>query len=221
MNFTTAIIQFTAKPGQRAKLLEGLGKAIQKTVDRPDCFKAHLLADQDSDTKFAMVQDWTNADAHKAYVAEIMENPMMQQMMGLMEHPPQTSYYDKSAQGGGTWGGPAHLELSSNDSKATQAFLADVFDWRFQNMMDGYDGFSAPGDFMGGLRPKMEEEPAPQTIPYLVVADLDARLERVKAAGGTIVVPIQEIPHAGRFFWFMTPGDLVLACWQSFDKPHG
>ncbi len=218
MSLITAIVHFTAKAGQRDTIVGGLSEAIQGTINKPDCYKAELLVDQDSDTAFAMVQHWTNSDAHRAYVDEIMQNPMMLQMMDLMEHPPKTSYFDLKAAGGGIWGGPGHLEISSNDTKATAAFLTDVFDWCFTEMMKDYDGFWAPGALMGGLRPKMDEEPAPQTVPYLIVDDLDARLERVSAAGGTIVVPIQEIPGAGRFFWFLAPGGLTMAAWESAQK---
>lgn len=219
MSFITAIIHFTAKPGHRDTLTAGLSKAIQGTIDREGCYKADLLVDQDSDVKFAMVQHWTTADLHRAYVDEIMQSPKMQQMFGLMEHPPQTSYFDTHTAGGGLWGGPGHLELSSEDTAATAAFLTDVFAWKFTEMMPGYSGFWAPGALMGGLRDKMAEEAAPQAIPYLVVDDLDARLLRVQAAGGTITVPIQTVPNAGRFFWFIAPGGLTLAAWQSAPKP--
>lgn len=219
MWYVTAVIQFTAKPGHRDTLVGGLSQAINATISNPHCFKADLLVDQDSDTKFSMIQHWRTSDAHREYVAELMKSEKMQQMLGLMEHPPQTTYYDTKASGGGEWGGPGHLELSTNDMDATKAFLSSAFGWRFEEWMPGYTGWWAPGALMGGLRPTMEEEPTPQAVPYLVVDDLDARLVRVKEAGGTITVPIQEIPHAGRFFWFLTPGGLQLAVWES--APQG
>jgi uncharacterized glyoxalase superfamily protein PhnB len=49
-------------------------------------------------------------------------------------------------------------------------------------------------------------QPSPATLggttqsPYLVVADADAVYERVKAAGGTITLPIADQDYGGRLF---------------------
>lgn len=215
---TTVVVHFTAKPGQRDALTDALASAIQGTIDKPECHKVQLMVDDDHADRFAMVEEWTSAQAHKAYAQALMSDPKMAPLMELMAGPPDVRYLSHRAAGGGEWGGPGHLEISSEDVDATKAFLTDVFNWRFTPMMEGYDGFWAPGALSGGLRPKMAEEPCAQSIPYLIVDDLDARLKRVEAAGGTITVPIQEIPHAGRFFWFMTPGGLQLAAWESAPK---
>jgi uncharacterized protein len=218
MSFTTVIVNFTAKPGMRDAVVAMLSQAVQKTITNPDCWKVDLVVDEDSDDPFYMVQDWTHSDAHKAYVEKVMADPKMGPVMEALAAPPDTRYCQRAAAGGGEWGGPAHLEISSNDVPATSKFLTDVFGWSFNEWMPGYTGFWAPGALMGGLRPKMDEEEAPQAIPYLVVNDLDARLEAVQAAGGTITVPIQTVPNAGRFFWFLDPGGLQLAAWESASR---
>jgi len=219
MSLTTVIVNFTARPGQREALTGFLGKALQNTITKPDCFKAVLVLDDNDDDKFAMVQEWTSADAHQAYAQGLMNNPKFGEAMQMMAHPPISNYYTHHTSGGGEWGGPGHLEMCSDDIDATKAFLSDVFEWQFSEWMPGYQGFWAPGALFGGLRPRMEDaEPSPQTIPYLVVDDLDVRLEAVKAAGGTITVPTQTVPNAGRFFWFIAPGGLPLAVWESAPK---
>ena len=38
-------------------------------------------------------------------------------------------------------------------------------------------------------------------------------MQRVQDADGSITVPIQEVPHAGRFF--LAPRGLQLAVWQN------
>lgn len=215
MAFTNVIVNFVAKPGQRDAVTGMLSGAIEGTLSKPDCYKAELFLDADSDDKFFMLQLWTTADAHRAYVDGVMADPKMKPVMELLAGPPEVQYGALKAAAGGEWGGPQHLEISSLDTDATGAFLTEVFGWRFNEMMPGYDGFWAPGALFGGLRPKMDEEPAPQAIPYLVVNDLDERLASVEAAGGTITVPIQTIEGAGRFFWFIAPGGLQLAAWES------
>lgn len=218
VNMVTVIVEFRAKAGQAEVLAGALAKAIDNTISKPGCYEAELLISEDDPHDIAIYEQWSTIEAHKEYVAGIMADPKMEPVMGLMEAPPNSRYFAHRASGGGDWGGPGHLEICSDDVAATKAFLTDVFSWRFSEAMPGYDMFWAPGALFGGIRPKMDEEPAPQTIPYLVVDDLDARLERVQAAGGTITVPIQEVPQAGRFFWFLTPGGLPLAAWESFAK---
>jgi len=46
------------------------------------------------------------------------------------------------------------------------------------------------------------------------VDDLDAFKERIKAAGGTIVVERQEVPDVGAFALFEDPDGRVLGIWQ-------
>lgn len=54
-------------------------------------------------------------------------------------------------------------------------------------------------------------QPSPATLggttqsPYLVVADADAVYERVKAAGGTITLPIADQDYGGRLFGCRDP----------------
>ncbi len=218
MSFTTVIVDFTAKPGMRDQLTAMLGEAIQMTIRKPDCFKAVLVTDDDDADRFAMVQEWRSADAHREYAAGLMGNPKMAAAMDLMALPPKSRYHSHHTAGGGDWGGPGHLELTSTDVEATKSFLTDVFDWRFEMWMDDYQGWWAPGAFMGGLRTAHEAEGGPGSTPYLVVNDFEARLEAVKAAGGTIIVPPQTIEHAGRFFVFAAPGGLCLAVWESASQ---
>lgn len=219
MPVTTVIVNFVARPGQRDAVTGILGKAIQNTITNPQCFKAVMFVDADTDDRFYMVQEWASAEAHQAYAAGLMTNPKFKPVMEMLAGPPDSRYTTQHTAGGGEWGGPQHLEICSLDVDATKAFLTGVFDWRFEPMMEGYDGFWAPGAFFGGLRPKMDVEPAPQALPYLVVNDIEARLEAVQAAGGTITVPIQDVEGAGRMFWFVAPGGLQLAVWES--TPQG
>lgn len=218
MSMTTVIVNFLAKPGQRDALVGALSQAIQYTITKPDCYECDLSLDQDDDTRFYMTQQWSSSDAHKAYLEEIMQKPEMGKLMEMMAAPPDTRYATVTAAGGGLWGGPGHLELSSNDVDGTKKLLGDVFGWTFADLMPGYTGWWAPGALMGGIMPTHDDMPNPQAVPYLVVDDLDARFEAVKAAGGEITVPIQEVPNAGRFFWFIAPGGLQLAVWESAAK---
>ena len=69
----------------------------------------------------------------------------------------------------------------------------------------------------GGIRPTQPKE-APGSTNYVRVPDLDAALQRVKSAGGEVVLPRVDVPQMGSFFWFRVPGGPVMACWQ--DAPE-
>ncbi len=213
---STVIVDIQAQPGKGAQLADILGMAIQKTIAKPNCWRATLMIDDDDPDHLVMHQEWRDHSFHKAYVDELMADEKMAHVMKtLMTRPPKSTYLNDCAFGLGEWGGPQHLEICSADTDATRDFLTNVFGWTFASWMEGYEGFLTPGFLMGGLRPKMDEEPAPQTVPYLIVDDLEDRMAAVQAAGGTVTVPIQEVPDAGRFFWFIAPGGLQLAVWES------
>jgi uncharacterized protein len=111
------------------------------------------------------------------------------------------------------------VELASEDPGATRRFLEKVFGWSFRAraMPQGeYLAYDAPGGGHGGIRPTRPTE-APSSLSYIRVNDLAKALERVQAAGGTVVLPRVDVPEMGSFFWFRAPGGPVLACWQ--DAP--
>ena len=114
---------------------------------------------------------------------------------------------------------PAFTELASTDPAASRRFLQKVFGWSFESvkMPQGeYLSYQTGGGGRGGIRPTQPNEPAGSTN-YIRVSDLDGALQRVKAAGGEIVLARVDVPKMGSFFWFRIPGGPVMACWQ--DAP--
>jgi predicted enzyme related to lactoylglutathione lyase len=77
-----------------------------------------------------------------------------------------------------------------------------------------YAMINGPNGSIGGLVPTNPEGPVVGTTNYITVANLEACMETVTSNGGNVIVPIQEVPTMGRFFWFTSPGGVVLACWQ-------
>jgi len=99
-----------------------------------------------------------------------------------------------------------------------------VFGWSFESvkMPQGeYLSYQTGGGGRGGIQPTQPNEPAGSTN-YIRVSDLDGALQRVKAAGGEIVLARVDVPKMGSFFWFRIPGGPVMACWQDApDLPRG
>ena len=88
-----------------------------------------------------------------------------------------------------------HIEFASGDFARTAAFYGQLFGWETQqNATTSYMKFDgADGPSGGWVRADMVQSPGP--IPYLVVADLTATMEKVEKAGGRIIT--RRMPFAG------------------------
>ena len=49
---------------------------------------------------------------------------------------------------------------------------------------------------------------------YIAVDDVDARVKKAQAAGGTLARPIWDIPHVGRVALIREPGG-AMVCWMT------
>ena len=100
----------------------------------------------------------------------------------------------------------AWYELLTSDADAAQQFYADVIGWNIADSgmpdMD-YRMCTMPTGAIAGLMqitPAMAQGGArPCWLGYLSVADIDATLASVTAAGATIMVPPTEIPEVGHW----------------------
>jgi predicted enzyme related to lactoylglutathione lyase len=88
-----------------------------------------------------------------------------------------------------------HIEFKSSDFARTSAFYAKLFDWQTQQNASGSymkaDGADGPSG--GWVRADLVQSPGP--IAYLVVDDLEAKMDAVEKAGGRVLV--RSMPFAG------------------------
>lgn len=92
-------------------------------------------------------------------------------------------------------------------------FYTEALGWETQTMemgeMGSYRMFVANGQAVAGVQatadhPDMQNVP-PHWSTYVSVDDVDARLAKVTALGGTIVVPPMDIPTVGRMALIADP----------------
>lgn len=96
-------------------------------------------------------------------------------------------------------------ELNSQDVEAAKSFYAATLGWTFETMeIEGGDPYwiIKLGDVrVGGIfplyGPEFAKAPA-HWLPYIAVDDIDARMARVVAAGGSILRPAFDVPGVGR-----------------------
>jgi predicted enzyme related to lactoylglutathione lyase len=104
-----------------------------------------------------------------------------------------------------------YIEFTSNDIEATKSFYTEVFGWKFQDYGPDYISFS-DGRIAGGFR--RGEVPTPSSpLVVIYVDDLDAALQRVIAAGGTVTKETFSFPGGSRFHFHDLSGN-ELSAWH-------
>ena len=96
-------------------------------------------------------------------------------------------------------------ELNSHDVEAAKSFYAATLDWSFEPMgMESGDPYWVikRGDIrVGGIfpltAPEFANAPA-HWLAYIAVDDIDARIAKIAAAGGSVLRPAFDVPGVGR-----------------------
>ena len=95
-------------------------------------------------------------------------------------------------------------EFISTDVEAAKTFFADSIGWTYNAMDMGtmtYWVAMKDDKPVGGLMPVpsgMPEGTPSHWMTYLAVDDVDARIEKAKAAGGTVISEPFDVPKVGR-----------------------
>ncbi len=111
------------------------------------------------------------------------------------------------------------FEITSKNSVALRDFYADLFGWQ----MSAYPG-SPPyatvdtgrdGAIGGGIG---EAEGPSRVLFFIEVDDPQAWLDRIVQAGGTMIVPVTDIPGATTFAHFADPEGNILGIYRPADQ---
>jgi predicted enzyme related to lactoylglutathione lyase len=106
-----------------------------------------------------------------------------------------------------------YVELpSATAHELTRAFYSKAFGWAFTDYGPDYSSTST-GDVDIGLNGQPDDALA-APLPVIRVDDLEAALDSVGKAGGTIARPIFSFP-GGRRFHFIDPAGSELAVWST------
>ena len=101
-----------------------------------------------------------------------------------------------------------YVELPVREIGAAKAFYERVFGWSMVEFAPTYAATITGDTDMGLQADAAEATKAP--LPVIEVEDLEAALQAVEAAGGTIVRPIFAFP-GGRRFHFLDPAGNEIA----------
>ena len=116
-------------------------------------------------------------------------------------------------------GTPSWVELSSPDADASAAFYGELMGWEATEPgpaeeTGGYRMFQQDGQSVGGLMGHMQEGQPTAWSTYVSVADAEETAEKVRAAGGTVMVDPMDVMDLGRMAFFVDPTGAVFGVWQ-------
>jgi uncharacterized protein len=104
-----------------------------------------------------------------------------------------------------------YIEINVTDVEAAKAFYGSAFGWSFNDYGPEYAGIRGEGKEVGGLRRESDVRTGGPLV-LLFSEDLEASVDAVAAAGGTITAPIYSFP-GGRRFEFTDPFGNELGVW--------
>jgi len=118
----------------------------------------------------------------------------------------------KTAIGRFTW-----HDLSSTDVEASKRFYSELLGWEVENWKPGemdYPMISANGTSHGGFGEAQGGAPS-HWVGHVAVENINAAVERAKAAGGSVLTGPMEIPEVGQFAIISDPQGAVVSAYQS------
>ena len=115
-------------------------------------------------------------------------------------------------------GTPMWVDLSVDDLEAAKAFYTGLFGWDYTTGGEGSGDYllaTLDGRAVAGLGPKQEAGMPTVWTTYLSTDDVDATAEKVKAAGGQLLVPPFDVMDSGRMTIAMDTAGAAFGVWQA------
>jgi predicted enzyme related to lactoylglutathione lyase len=114
-------------------------------------------------------------------------------------------------------------ELQTTDAAAAEAFYGAVVGWRPEHMgpqPEGYTVFNTAKGGVAGMMTLGVGEGPPAWVGYVAVDDVDAYVEKVKAAGGGVRQPATDVPGMLRFAGVSDPQGVPFVVFAPISPPE-
>lgn len=124
-----------------------------------------------------------------------------------------------------------HFEVPYDDKERMEAFYSGVFGWQFMNApgdMPYTFAFSTevdethmpkePGGINGGTYPRGDGGPATSPVIVIEVESCEQRLKDIEAAGGSTVVPQQQVGDMGMYAQVKDTEGNIIGLWQPLGR---
>lgn len=114
---------------------------------------------------------------------------------------------------------PAWVDLASPDVEAATRFYGHLFGWEARQVggpeMGNYTFFKLRGRDVGAVGGLMTPEQPTAWHVYIASDNIDQTAEKVRAAGGTVMMGPDDIMGAGRIGFFGDPTGAAFGVWQA------
>lgn len=115
-------------------------------------------------------------------------------------------------------GTPCWIDYGAPDVEGAKAFYGDLLGWSWTGgdpEFGGYLNAEKDGRQVAGLGPLMAEGDPPSWTTYFATDDAAATAERIRGAGGTVVVEPMEVGPMGTMVIALDPQGHPFGLWQS------
>jgi uncharacterized protein len=118
---------------------------------------------------------------------------------------------------------PSWADLSTPDADESASFYERLFAWEAKEPegdedYGGYRLFLKESKQVAGLMPIQQEGQPPSWSTYISVSDAEEIAEKVKEAGGDVIVEPMDVMDLGRMAFFTDPTGAAFGVWQA--KEH-
>jgi uncharacterized protein len=118
-----------------------------------------------------------------------------------------------------TEGTPSWVELMVPDLESAKAFYTGLFGWEYNQGGEEYGNYAVAvldGEPVAGLGPMQGPDGQPPAwMTYLEASDLQVAVDRVTAAGGSVVAPPMPVGEFGSLAMAADPTGAVFGLWKS------
>jgi predicted enzyme related to lactoylglutathione lyase len=116
-------------------------------------------------------------------------------------------------------GTPCWVDLSVDSVEKATAFYGALFGWEADINSDpgfgGHGNFLKDGREVAGVSPSMEPGQPQVWTTYLASDDVAETAEKIKSAGGTVMMDVMEVGPFGKMIVAADPAGAVFGVWQS------
>ncbi|SOC47623.1 hypothetical protein SAMN05660748_0923 [Blastococcus aggregatus] len=115
-------------------------------------------------------------------------------------------------------GSPCWIDYGAADVDGAKAFYGELLGWTWSGGDPEYGGYlnaAKDGRQVAGLGPLMTEGDPPSWTTYFATDDAAATAQRIRAAGGTVVVEPMEIGPVGTMVIALDPQGNAFGLWQA------
>ena len=115
-------------------------------------------------------------------------------------------------------GTPCWVDYGASDVEVAKDFYGRLFGWEFTGADPEYGGYliaTKNGEPAAGLSPLMSEGDSPAWTTYFATGDARATADRIREAGGTVVMEPMDIEPMGTMVIALDPQGNPLGLWQS------